>query len=119
MIYHSGICYSCCIAFIFILVGRVGCEAKLTNGCIIGAGVAITDQETIPENTVIFGTDQMRRIQAERPAVCINRNISALGRRDNIYMKLKTILYESGIGPNHTAGIVLHCLHVIHSLDRK
>ncbi|XP_014671321.1 PREDICTED: dynactin subunit 6-like isoform X1 [Priapulus caudatus] len=47
---------------------KVGHGVELTNGCIIGAGCCISNKEIIPENTVISGSQQMRRLQLERPA---------------------------------------------------
>ncbi|XP_042897734.1 dynactin subunit 6 isoform X1 [Parasteatoda tepidariorum] len=47
---------------------KVGKNTKLTTGCIIGAKCELTCCETIPENTVIFGENRERRLQAEKPA---------------------------------------------------
>lgn len=41
----------------------------LTSGCIIGACCNINTYEVIPENTVIYGADCLRRVQTERPQV--------------------------------------------------
>ncbi|XP_070546435.1 dynactin subunit 6-like [Ptychodera flava] len=46
------------------LVGR---NTELSNGCIIGAACDVTSHEVLPENTVIFGGNCNRRVQAERP----------------------------------------------------
>ncbi|NXX14077.1 DCTN6 protein, partial [Podargus strigoides] len=45
----------------------VGRNVILTSGCIIGACCNINTYEVIPENTVIYGADCLRRIQTERP----------------------------------------------------
>lgn len=47
----------------------MGKNTKLTTGCIIGAKCELTCCETIPENTVIFGENRERRLQAEKPPV--------------------------------------------------
>ena len=53
----------------FFFLAHVGPEVVLTNGCIIGAKCQITAPEVIPENTVIYGKDCFRRVQADRPPV--------------------------------------------------
>uniref|UniRef100_A0A8C4ILS4 Dynactin subunit 6 n=1 Tax=Dicentrarchus labrax TaxID=13489 RepID=A0A8C4ILS4_DICLA len=45
----------------------VGRNVILTSGCIIGAFCQVNTCEVIPENTVIFGSGCMRRVQTERP----------------------------------------------------
>ncbi|XP_064645297.1 dynactin subunit 6-like [Lineus longissimus] len=45
----------------------VGRETSLSNGCIIGAMCNVTSKELLPENTVLFGSQCQRRVQAERP----------------------------------------------------
>ncbi|XP_029457305.1 dynactin subunit 6 isoform X2 [Rhinatrema bivittatum] len=45
----------------------VGRNVILTSGCIIGACCSINTCEVIPENTVIYGADCLRRVQTERP----------------------------------------------------
>lgn len=47
----------------------VGRNVMLTNGCIIGAFCQVNTCEVIPENTVIYGSGCMRRVQMERPQV--------------------------------------------------
>ena len=46
---------------------KVGRHTSLPNGCVIGAMCEVTSQETLPENTVIYGQCCSRRVQAERP----------------------------------------------------
>lgn len=46
---------------------EVGRNFILTSGCIIGAFCRVNTCEVIPENTVIYGSGCMRRVQTERP----------------------------------------------------
>ncbi|XP_001372816.2 dynactin subunit 6 isoform X4 [Monodelphis domestica] len=46
---------------------HVGRNVMLTSGCIIGACCNLNTFEVIPENTVIYGADCLRRVQTERP----------------------------------------------------
>lgn len=46
---------------------KIGRNTLLSHGCVIGAKCEVTSQETIPENTVIYGQSCSRRIQADRP----------------------------------------------------
>uniref|UniRef100_A0A8C6WUC4 Dynactin subunit 6 n=1 Tax=Neogobius melanostomus TaxID=47308 RepID=A0A8C6WUC4_9GOBI len=46
---------------------EVGRNVILTSGCIIGAFCRVNTCEVIPENTVIYGSGCMRRVQTERP----------------------------------------------------
>ncbi|GFS42256.1 dynactin subunit 6 [Trichonephila inaurata madagascariensis] len=46
----------------------VGKNTQLTSGCVIGAKCELTCNEIIPENTVIYGSNCERRLQAEKPA---------------------------------------------------
>jgi dynactin-6 len=55
----------------FILKAKIGREVKLTNGCIVGAKCEIFTNEVLAENTVIFGSDNRRRISNEKPQVRI------------------------------------------------
>ncbi|XP_072020611.1 dynactin subunit 6-like [Amphiura filiformis] len=45
----------------------VGRETQLSNGNVVGAFCEVTGNEGLPENTVIYGDNCSRRIQAERP----------------------------------------------------
>nr|XP_036853670.1 dynactin subunit 6 [Manis javanica] len=47
----------------------VGRNVILTSGCIVGACCNLNTYEVVPENTVIYGTDCLRRVQSERPQV--------------------------------------------------
>ncbi|XP_071746643.1 dynactin subunit 6 isoform X2 [Lepeophtheirus salmonis] len=47
----------------------VGRNTVLSNGCIVGAGVSITTEETLLDNTVLYGSEVKRRIQGDRPAL--------------------------------------------------
>ncbi|NWH83235.1 DCTN6 protein, partial [Piaya cayana] len=51
----------------------VGRNVILTSGCIIGACCNVNTYEVIPENTVIYGADCLRRVQTERPQVSVTR----------------------------------------------
>uniref|UniRef100_A0A671KED6 Dynactin subunit 6 n=1 Tax=Sinocyclocheilus anshuiensis TaxID=1608454 RepID=A0A671KED6_9TELE len=46
---------------------EVGRNVILTSGCIVGACCAVNTCEVIPENTVIYGSECLRRVQTERP----------------------------------------------------
>ncbi|XP_048110268.1 dynactin subunit 6-like isoform X1 [Alosa alosa] len=50
----------------------VGRNVILTSGCIIGACCQVNTCEVIPENTVIYGSNCMRRIQTEKPQIVLN-----------------------------------------------
>lgn len=52
-----------------LLSAFVGRNVILTSGCIIGACCNVNTYEVIPENTVIYGADCLRRVQTERPQV--------------------------------------------------
>lgn len=45
----------------------VGRNVILTSGCIVGSCCQVNTCEVIPENTVIYGSACMRRVQTERP----------------------------------------------------
>ncbi|XP_065105733.2 dynactin subunit 6 isoform X2 [Paramisgurnus dabryanus] len=46
---------------------EVGRNVMLTSGCIVGSCCQVNTCEVIPENTVIYGTVCLRRVQTERP----------------------------------------------------
>ncbi|XP_028392753.1 dynactin subunit 6-like [Dendronephthya gigantea] len=46
---------------------KVGQQVILGDGCVIGACCELTTNETLPDNTVVFGKDCQRRVQSERP----------------------------------------------------
>ncbi|KAF4110458.1 dynactin subunit 6 isoform X2 [Onychostoma macrolepis] len=46
---------------------EVGRSVILSSGCIVGACCAVNTCEVIPENTVIYGSECLRRVQTERP----------------------------------------------------
>lgn len=52
-----------------VLLADVGRNVILTSGCIVGACCRLNTCEEIPENTVIYGSNCMRRVQTERPQV--------------------------------------------------
>ena len=41
---------------------------SLSNGCIVGAGCRLTAEETLTENSVVYGGLCSRRLAKERPA---------------------------------------------------
>lgn len=57
------------IIYTLLISGTVGKYTQLTSGCVIGAKCELICNETIPENTVIYGSTCDRRLQAEKPAV--------------------------------------------------
>ena len=46
----------------------VGRNMNLSNGCIVGAGCRLTAEETLTENSVVYGGLCTRRLAKERPA---------------------------------------------------
>ncbi|XP_011065799.1 PREDICTED: dynactin subunit 6 [Acromyrmex echinatior] len=46
---------------------QVSREIELTNGCVIGAACSLTEQETIPENTIVYGNQCQRREMNDKP----------------------------------------------------
>lgn len=46
---------------------KIGRHTAISHGCVIGAMCEVTSQETLPENTVIYGSCCSRRVQAEKP----------------------------------------------------
>lgn len=63
----------------FCWLADVGRNVILTSGCIIGAFCQVNTCEVIPENTVIYGSGCMRRVQTERPQVW--RSVTGKHRR--------------------------------------
>ena len=59
----------CCSSLCVFPAAYVGRNVILTSGCIIGACCNLNTFEVIPENTVIYGGDCLRRVQTERPQV--------------------------------------------------
>ena len=52
-----------------VVIGHVGPNITLANGCIVGAGCRLTVPGKIADNTVIFGSDCMRMIASDKPPV--------------------------------------------------
>lgn len=42
-------------------------EIELTNGCVVGAACSLIEPESIPENTVIYGSECQRREMHDKP----------------------------------------------------
>lgn len=55
--------------YVFASKARVAREVELTNGCVIGAACSLTEQETVPENTVVYGSQCQRREMNDKPYV--------------------------------------------------
>ena len=47
---------------------KVGSNVVLTNGCVVGTMCELDSNETLPENTIIFGKNGCRRKASEMPA---------------------------------------------------
>uniref|UniRef100_A0A8C4NL55 Dynactin subunit 6 n=1 Tax=Eptatretus burgeri TaxID=7764 RepID=A0A8C4NL55_EPTBU len=46
---------------------RVGRDMILSSGCVVGACCDVKTCEVLPENTVIYGNNCLRRLQSEKP----------------------------------------------------
>lgn len=58
---------------VVVFSAEVGRNVMLTSGCIMGACCQVNTCEVIPENTVIYGSECLRRVQTERPQVmCVS-----------------------------------------------
>ena len=44
-------------------------EVELTSGCIVGTSCSLVDQETVPENTIVYGDPMQRREMNDKPYV--------------------------------------------------
>lgn len=55
--------------FVFSLPADLGRNVILTSGCIVGACCQVNTCEVMPENTVVYGTSGIRRVQNEKPQV--------------------------------------------------
>lgn len=72
---------------------RVGPLTKVTTGCVIGAMCDINYDETLPENTVIFGSNCDRRIQHEKPSSNVSQ-IEFLGKILPNYQRIERPNYR-------------------------
>ena len=54
---------------LFLFIAKIGREVTLTNGCIIGAKCELFTNEVLTENTVIYGSENSRRVANEKPQV--------------------------------------------------
>ena len=54
---------------IFFVSAFVSKEVELTSGCVIGTGCSLTQQETVTENTIIYGSNCQRREMNDKPYV--------------------------------------------------
>ena len=57
------------IIILSLFIAHVGREVELTNGCIIGTSCTLTEADTIPENTIIYGNECQRREMHDKPYV--------------------------------------------------
>ncbi|EFN60801.1 Dynactin subunit 6 [Camponotus floridanus] len=46
---------------------HVGREIELTNGCVIGAACSLTEREIVPENMIVYGSQNQRREMNDKP----------------------------------------------------
>lgn len=56
---------------IIFLKAQVNREIELTNGCVIGAACTLSEQETVPENTIVYGSQCQRREMNDKPYVVV------------------------------------------------
>lgn len=56
--------------FCYLTTADVGRNVMLTSGCIVGACCQVNTCEVVPENTVVYGSSCIRRVQSEKPQVC-------------------------------------------------
>ncbi|XP_014230858.1 dynactin subunit 6 [Trichogramma pretiosum] len=45
----------------------VGKEVELSNGCVVGVGCSMTEHEVVPENTIVYSDQHLRREMRDRP----------------------------------------------------
>jgi carbonic anhydrase/acetyltransferase-like protein (isoleucine patch superfamily) len=57
------------------LLAYVSKQVELTNGCVIGASCSLREEEVVPENTIIYGSECHRREMNDKPYVSISRII--------------------------------------------
>lgn len=73
---NAGWCWWCwCLCS-----AEVGRNVILTSGCIVGACCQVNTCELIPENTVIYGSECLRRVQTERPQVTRRKDMMKINR---------------------------------------
>ncbi|KAI4468501.1 dynactin 6 [Holotrichia oblita] len=78
----------------------VGNKVTVTNGCIIGAGCYITEEQVLPENTIIYGEKCLQREALCGPGLPINdaaNKQNAAKCLSTIYMNLCGCRDESSI----------------------
>lgn len=57
---------------VFECKSYVSNRVHVSNGCVIGAGCHLTDERTLPDNTVIFGNQCDQREAIDKQKVCMN-----------------------------------------------
>uniref|UniRef100_A0ABD2VSY7 Dynactin subunit 6 n=1 Tax=Trichogramma kaykai TaxID=54128 RepID=A0ABD2VSY7_9HYME len=45
----------------------VGKEVELSNGCVVGVGCSMTEHEVVPENTIVYSDQHLRREMRDKP----------------------------------------------------
>lgn len=53
----TGVLYQC---LLFLYIGRVGSQVRVSEQCIIGAGCKLDSVESLPPHTVIYGSKCVR-----------------------------------------------------------
>lgn len=71
-LYHFLISYAL-ILFPCEIPADLGRNVILSSGCIIGACCHLNSCEVVPENTVVYGSGCIRRVQSEKPQVRVER----------------------------------------------
>lgn len=59
------------IFFFLSFAAHISRDVELTNGCVIGTACSLVEPETVPENTVIYGSRCQRREMNDKPFVKI------------------------------------------------
>lgn len=57
--------------WIIFFTAKVSRDVELSNGCVIGTSCNLTEEEIVPENTIIYGTECQRREMNDKPYVSI------------------------------------------------
>lgn len=69
--YSVYFCYSTLYQFFLSSIAHISKDVELTNGCVIGTACSLIEPETVPENTVIYGSRCQRREMNDKPFVKI------------------------------------------------
>lgn len=63
----------------------VGNKLTITNGCIIGAGCRLTEEQTLKDNTIVYGRSCLMREGLDRPVVSVLFVIHILSHNNRYY----------------------------------